>query len=107
MDELQDFMARHVTAYPENLACYLVAVDDGSAHAVTVAITGNGPTSEANANFILHARTDVPFLLSVIRVLAGKCETWAKAAGPNLNREMDAEHFLLEAISEVESGNPA
>lgn len=32
-------------------------------HAVTMCLTGNGPTSEANAAFIAHAPTDLRYLL--------------------------------------------
>jgi hypothetical protein len=39
-------------------------------HAVVPAITGNGPTSEANAVFVAAARSDVPWLLEEITRLA-------------------------------------
>lgn len=37
--------------------------------ALFVAITGNGPTSEDNAHFFAHARTDVPALAAAVREL--------------------------------------
>ena len=39
------------------------------AFAVHAALTGNGPTSAPNADFIAAARTAVPFLLSEVRRL--------------------------------------
>lgn len=38
-------------------------------HAVTPCTTGNGPTSEANADFIAHARTDLPAALDEVERL--------------------------------------
>lgn len=38
-------------------------------HAVVPAITGNGPTSEANAKFLAAAREDIPWLLGQINEL--------------------------------------
>jgi hypothetical protein len=42
--------------------------DDGYAYLVT-GITGDGPTSEANATFIAHAREDVPKLVAEVKQL--------------------------------------
>lgn len=38
-------------------------------HAVMAAVTGNGPTSKPNSDFIAHAREDVPFLLARVAAL--------------------------------------
>ena len=47
-----------------------VGPDDRPDHAVTVAITGNGPTSEANADFIAHAlAADLAALLAMARAV--------------------------------------
>lgn len=43
--------------------------EDRPGHMATVAITGNGPTSRANAEFFQHAAEDVAALLSEVRHL--------------------------------------
>lgn len=50
-------------------------------HAVMPAITGNGPTSEANAKFIAAARTDVLALLEHIAALEGALTPSAETKG--------------------------
>jgi hypothetical protein len=42
--------------------------DDGFAYVVP-AVTGDGPTSEANADFVAHAREDVPWLIAEVERL--------------------------------------
>lgn len=43
--------------------------DDRPAHAVTTCITGNGPTSEANAVFYANAPADIRDLIAEVRAL--------------------------------------
>lgn len=43
-------------------------------HAVLAAITGNGPTSEHNAEFFAHARDDVPWLIDQVKQLQAETE---------------------------------
>lgn len=42
--------------------------------AVLAAITGNGPTSKANAEFFAHARDDVPWLVDQVKSLQAEVE---------------------------------
>lgn len=46
-----------------------VGSEEKPEHCVTVAITGNGPTSERNADFIANAPADLRFLLDQNRAL--------------------------------------
>jgi len=51
-------------------------------HAVLAAITGNGPTSEANAEFFANARDDIPWLIYKVESLRDACQAallWAQA----------------------------
>ena len=63
MEESGKFMAEAAAFYPESQMLYMVGAgpipennhSDGSEPCLIPAITGNGPTSEANRNFIVEA----------------------------------------------------
>lgn len=66
---------------------------DGDPEPRYVAITGNGPTSEENADFIAHARADVPYLLDEVERLRG----WAEHA-IGLYREAEQRRIGAEML---------
>lgn len=87
-EEMKAFLNRMVDFYPQNLFIHGVAhMLDGThtpdyledmSRFVMPAITGNGPTAEANAKFLEVARQAIPAMIAEIRRL------WAQADGAQL-----------------------
>jgi len=92
---------------------WLVASDS-----VIPAATGDGPRAKANAEFIAHARTDVPALLALVREQAAKLDRLVELAEswkpPSENADLDdtqvwysfAKHHAAQAIRNIVSGTP-
>ena len=79
----------------EDLACaYMVP-----------AITGDGPRSEANAEFIAHAREDVPWLLGLVDTLTAEKEA-AEAERDALAAKLARVEALVNAPGFTEAGAP-
>jgi hypothetical protein len=63
--------------HPENVGAY-----PEYERTINPAVTGNGPTSEANAYFIAASRTDIPALTAALREAWGLLEGLAKGREP-------------------------
>lgn len=60
---------------PEPLwVCWTPDPEGGSDDYVIPALTGDGPTSRSNVEFIAHARDDVPALVDAVRTLTAENE---------------------------------
>lgn len=80
-----------VHTHEQKAAFLALSLNDGEPHlwlvdngAVIPAATGDGPKARANAEFIAHARTDVPALLALVREQAAELETVGKLAAGRL-----------------------
>lgn len=70
----------HMVWAPEHPLTVLGPDPEAPLHAVTTAMAGNGPTSPQNAEFIAHARADVPALVAEVRRLRETLRVLIRAA---------------------------
>jgi len=82
----------------------LTAAGQGEYAYIVPALTGDGPAAPANADFIAHAREDVPALVTAVRGLRAEREeareeaTWATLAADTQRERADR---LQAAIDEA------
>lgn len=91
----------HTLAGDDRLHVLTASGERGYAYIVP-AVTGDGPTSAANADFIAHAREDVPTLVAEVRRLrealaevAKHQEDMADSLDEHITHEDIHEHLLL------------
>ena len=70
--------------------------DDGNDCLVT-AVTGDGPTSAANATFLAHARQDIPALIARVRELEHRIAGCEEAEGAPLETVAQAALLINRA----------
>ena len=75
--------------------------DDPETEFLFTAVTGNGPTSAANADFIAHARQDIPALVATIRELQARVETTTWYNGTLLTELSTLREQLAELEGQV------
>lgn len=68
----------HIVYAPEHPATRIGPDPKNPEHVAVVAVTGNGPTSEANAKFIIEATDAMPAILAAI----GAATAWADSSRP-------------------------
>jgi hypothetical protein len=82
--------ARELTEKVEKSAFLTLSLNDGGRPLSVIdngtiipAVTGDGPNAKANAEFIAHARTDIPALVALVRVQAAKLDAILALANAN------------------------
>lgn len=89
LDDIQSFMAACAAFYPDSRRLFMVGagpipdnfVADGSEPTLIPAITGNGPTSEANHEYIAAAANNYPAALYEILNLRSRGDLMAEFIG--------------------------
>jgi len=68
---------------------------------VIPAVTGDGPKAKANAEFIAHARTDIPRLLGALDAVLALADEWNTLA---LGDQFYARHIRAAVNDALEAG---
>jgi hypothetical protein len=76
LEDAKSYLAEMLDYLPENTDLWMVGSGDPNGVALITAMTGNGPTSETNADYVMSAANNFPAALNEIEKLQAERDEW-------------------------------